>query len=151
MFKKQLIVVLAIGLVLAGLLGFSAVSVMSSQKEFPNSGYVHTSNVENSTKRILFDGGSTYKKKTGNQITFDDILGDKNDVDKNNFIHYDDNSLSSFADGVLVDLEDLSDNPAINHYAVSSSSVLEKSGSTYSVKNSSSFSISPSVMPAERR
>lgn len=136
MFKRQLLIIAIFGALCAGAIGYSAVNVSNSASEFTRSGYVHTTSAESSEKRIIFDSGTTYKKKAEGTISFSDVLGDSSSVDENNFIHYDDSSLSSFKDGVLVDLEDLSDDSAMNHYAVSAGTVLVKNGSTFSAENS---------------
>lgn len=136
MFKRQLLIIAIFGALCAGAIGYSAVNVSNSTSEFTRSGYVHTTSAESSEKRIIFDSGTTYKKKAEGTISFSDVLGDNSNIDEVNFIHYDDSSLSSFKDGVLIDLEDLSDDSAMNHYAVSAGTVLVKNGSTFSAENS---------------
>ena len=137
MFKKQIILVLAFGLLCTLLIGYSIINVSSSSDSFSGSGYVHVTSNESSDKRILFDSGTAYKKKVGGQISFSDSLGDESNVDEKNFIHYDDSSLSSFVNGVLVDLNDLSSGSAMNHYAIPANTILTKNNSSYSVLNSS--------------
>ena len=133
MFKKQLIVVLLFGLICTALIGYSVLNVSNSSATFSESGYVHVSAADNSNKRILFNSGTAYKKKVGDTVSFSDSLGEQSKVDLKNFIHYDDSSLSSFVDGVLVDLDELSFNTAIDHYALPSNTLLTQSGSSYSV------------------
>ena len=137
MFKKQLIAVLVFGLLSAALIGYSVVNVSGQSSSFENSGYVHVSASDNSNKRILFNSGTTYKKKVGDVISFSDSTGEQAKVDLNNFIHYDDSSISSFTEGVLVDLDALSTNTAIDHYALAPNTVLSQSGSSYTILNSS--------------
>ena len=144
MFKKQLIVVLLFGLICTALIGYSVLNVSNSSATFSGSGYVHVSAADNSNKRILFNSGTTYKKRVGDTVSFSDSLGEQSKVDLNNFIHYDDSSLSSFVDGVLVDLDELSFNTAIDHYALPSNTLLTQSGSSYSVLDAAACASSSS-------
>ena len=137
MFKKQLIAVLVFGLLSAALIAYSVVNVSGQSSSFENSGYVHVSASDNSNKRILFNSGTTYKKKVGDVISFSDSTGEQSKVDVNNFIHYDDSSISSFTEGVLVDLDALSTNTAIDHYSLAPNTVLSQSGTSYTILNSS--------------
>ncbi len=136
MFKKQLLIIAILGAICAGVVGYSAITVSNSANSFDTSGYVHTTASTNTNKRILFNSGTSYKNKAEDTVTFSDVLGDKANVNKNNFIHYDDSSLSSFSNGVIVDLDDLSATTAMNHYSVPANTVLRYSGSTYSADNS---------------
>ena len=135
MFKKQLIVVAVFGILCTALIGYSIVSVQSNQKSFSGSGYVHTT--KNESKKIVFENGTNYKNKVDGIVNFKDAVGESNNVDVKNYIHYDNSSLSSFSDGVLVDLDEISDNPSMNHYALSSNITLENNNSSYSAMDSS--------------
>ena len=136
MFKKQLVIIIAFAVLCAGIIGFSAFKVSESVSTFETSGYVHMSSGDSEDKKILFDSGASFKKKSGDTISFYDSLGNSSNVDNINFIHYDDASLASFAKGVLVDLDDLSMNTEMNHYAIPENVILIKNSNSYSVKDS---------------
>ena len=136
MFKKQLFIVLFFGILCAGILGVSVFKVSNTTNTFETSGYVHMSSSDSEEKKILFESGTSFKKKSGETISFNDVLGNNSNVTNKNFIHYDDASLASFVKGVLVDIDGLSANTAMNHYALPANMILVKNNNSYSVKDS---------------
>lgn len=102
-------------------------------KTFEGSGYILKYSQDN--QRYYFEQETKYKNTYNNQITFKNTDGEKIAVDKDNFIHYDDGSISSFVKGVLLDLETIDTDP-ITYYNVSANKVLKKlSNNKYVTKN----------------
>lgn len=102
-------------------------------KTFEGSGYILK--YTNKDEKYYFSEEATYKKSYNDQIVFKNTEGEKIVVDKNNFIHYNDGSISSFTKGVLLDL-DMIDTDPITYYNVSANKLLKKlSNNKYVTKN----------------
>ena len=102
-------------------------------KAFETSGYILK--YAQDTEKYYFDQEAKYKNTYNDQVTFKNTDGQKIAVDKTNFIHYDDGSISSFTKGVLLDL-DMIDTDPITYYNVSANKVLKKlSNNKYVTKN----------------
>ena len=105
----------------------------NTNKIFADSGYILKSS--NDSERYYFAEETTYKNSYNEQIVFEDVQGEKVVINKTNFIHYDDGSISSFTKGVLVDLDTIETEP-ITYYNISGNKVLKKlSNNKYVTKN----------------
>ena len=122
--RKYVLFILLIIEVLVILFMVSARRVDSNiKKNFENSGYVLK--YEDASEKYFFEENASYKELYNNQITFKNTDGDKIILDKDNFAHYSNGSISSFSKGVLVDLNEIDQDP-ITYYNLSANKTLKK-------------------------
>lgn len=110
---------------------------INEEKEtrFSSDGYIVEKSNEESINKIRFGSDTAYKKNTETTYMFNDIANNEIIVEEDNFIYYDNNSISSFKRGVVVNLADIGTD-SINHYGLLPFTILEKSGENYVVKES---------------
>lgn len=126
--KKNLIITLLIFLLaLAGLSTFSIVSANNSNSSFDRAGYVLVGD-ESGLKTLSFKQGTKLKTYKQGYVQFESgVLEETVNVDANSFVHYEDNSVSAFSDGTLLNFNDLSDN-FINYYYIPKGMEIHSSG-----------------------
>ena len=112
----------------------------SKIKTFAHSGYILASSndiddSENIT-RYYFNQNETYKEKYNNTVTFNDTEGDSVTTSIINFLHYNDGSISSLTDGVIIDLDKINNNP-ITYYNIFKGTYVYKNDDKYTIDNSS--------------
>lgn len=135
LFKRNMLVIFAVAILCSGIITYSFIRSASSTNSFMQSGYVHVDLSESEDKRVLFSGGSKYKDAVNSQIQFTDVSNVERNIASDNFIHYDDNSIASFTDGVLVNIDELtSEESAMNHFHISSGMPLRSNGSSYTAE-----------------
>ncbi len=135
--KKYIVIIVLIGVILGGVLIYNTIRIENeNNKLFLDSGYVLQSKQETdqTVERYYFNSNETYKTKYEQKVVFDNTEGEEITANKNNFIHYSDGSISSFTNGVLLDLENIDADP-ITYYNIMANDVLEKSGDGYAIKN----------------
>lgn len=135
--KKYILFILLIGIVLSSVLVYNTLKVEQKvYKTFANSGYILQSKQDNQNEveRYYFAEEQKYKENYNTQITFEDINGEKLVLNKNNFIHYTDDSISAFTNGVLVDLTGIESDP-IFYYNIKANKTLTKAGDKYTIQN----------------
>jgi len=132
--KKYILFLLTILIVLGTTLVTNMLIIKENiNKTFNASGYILRS--EEDSERYHFSDESTYKKSYNDQIVFKDTEGQKKVVNRHNFIHYEDGSISSFTKGVLLDLDTIDTEP-ITYYNISANKTLKKlSNNKYVTKN----------------
>ena len=124
--------VMALGL---GLGGLSVAKNAQGTKEFISDGYIlDPSEEEHLTndvdRQYYFSAGAKYKEKFGSQILFKSSSGDKQTIDAQHFVHYNDGSLGAFTKGVLMDVSNISDSN-YGYYSLTQNTVLVKNGNSY--------------------
>lgn len=135
--KKYIISIILIGIILIGVLLYNTViKEQSNNKEFIDSGYVlQVSEVkEENVERYYFNANETYRTRYEQKVIFDNADGEQVSTGMYNFIHYSSGSVSSFTNGVLLELNDI-DNDPIQYYNIRASDVLEKNGENYTIEN----------------
>ncbi|MCC8060481.1 MAG: hypothetical protein LIO81_06525, partial [Clostridiales bacterium] len=134
-YKSLIItVVLALGLMTGGIAGAARLS-QSKSEEFAGDGYVlAVAETEGGLEAdpIYFTGGTHYQSSYPDNAVFKDVRGTKYEVGKDSFLMYADGSVSSLSSGVVVNLDDVNGG-LVNHYALSSGTVMASSGNTYTV------------------
>lgn len=132
--KKYILFLLTILVVLGTTLITNMMLVNDNiNKTFDNAGYILKNSDD--SERYYFNQESTYKNSYNDQIVFNDTEGEKIVINKYNFIHYEDGSISSFTKGVLLDLDTIDTEP-ITYYNISGNKVLKKlSNNKYVTKN----------------
>ncbi len=143
--KKYVFVIILIGVVLGTFLVIGSYNVVNERtKSFDGAGYILQSapfDVENATtsegkniERYYFGENSTYVNKYDDKIKFEDIDGNDVLAGKNNFIHYNNDSISSLSKGVILNLEDIDNDPII-YYNIGANKVLKYQGGQYVISH----------------
>ena len=133
--KKYIIIIMLIGIILGVILFYNTMKIeQKNTREFADSGYILQNIDTKNVERYYFNSNEKYKTKYGQNITFNDTDGEQTTINKNNFIHYSDGSISSFTNGVILDLSQIDKDP-IQYYNISAGSILKKSNEYYSIEN----------------
>lgn len=102
-------------------------------KTFSKEGYIITSGNEESSEKVYFDKGTSYKKNISSQLVFKDSSGEKVTVDTKNFMHYIDGGLKFLKNGVIMDLNSVGES-AVPYYNITDKVVLEYSKKSYFIE-----------------
>ena len=107
---------------------------MAAQQQFAYSGYLldGSENHENGYAKYTFEAGTSYKSVYPDNVVFKDTAGIQVATSGKAFLHYADGSLSALTDGVIVDLNNMS-NGVLNNYGINAGTVLERRDSSYVV------------------
>lgn len=133
--KKYIFFIVGIGIILAGLLIFNVYNVQKENtKVFEDPGYILQSASSESQKvdKYYFNADEKYKIKNNQKVIFKDTSGDEVTTDKENFIHYNNGSISSLKKGVLINLANIDQDP-ITYYSIAANQVVNKQGENYSI------------------
>lgn len=108
--------------------------VRAAQQQFVYSGYLldGSENQENGYAKYTFEAGTTYKTGYPDSVIFKDTAGVQVATSRNAFLHYADGSLSALTDGVIVDLNNMS-NGMLNNFGINAGTILERRDSSYVV------------------
>lgn len=130
------VVVLTIA-VIGGVIGGGYWLTGGSRKSFPADGYVLEVKSDDSAQTaagITFASGTTYQGKFPASVTFKDIGGQRNIVKEASYVHYADGSISSFTDGMVVNMEDASSG-FLEFYRVEANMVMSNTGEGWQIDN----------------
>ena len=131
--KKYIFFIVGIGIILAGLLIYNVYNVQKENtKVFEDPGYILQSASSQSQKvdKYYFNADEEYKIKNNQKVIFKDTSGDEVTTGKDNFIHYNNGSISSLKKGVLINLANIDQDP-ITYYSISANQVVNKQGDNY--------------------
>lgn len=108
--------------------------VRAAQQQFVYSGYLldGSETKENGYAKYTFEAGTTYKTGYPDSVIFKDTAGVQVATSRNAFLHYADGSLSALTDGVIVDLNNMS-NGMLNNFGINAGTILERRDSSYVV------------------
>ncbi|MCD8324564.1 MAG: hypothetical protein LUC32_06410 [Clostridiales bacterium] len=81
-----------------------------------------------------FSSGTSYSGVGLGTIRFQNTDGESVSVEEESFLHYTDGSVSAFADGIVLDLDDY-DGGVVTYYSFPAQTVLAKTGTTYETDN----------------
>ena len=150
--KKYIFTMLAIGVILGGILIYNTIKINDEEKiDFYSSGYILESNSASEVEvkpeegteatqntqgvsRYYFSENTTYKEKYNEKAIFKDTEGESVKVNLDNFVHYTNGSISSLKNGVILNLDEIEDDP-ITYYNIKKGSVLVKKQDKYTIKN----------------
>ena len=135
--KKYIISIVLVGIIFIGVLLYNVIiEEQRNNRTFADSGYVlQVSELEEeNVQRYYFNAEETYKTRYEQKVIFDNTEGEQVSTGTYNFIHYSNNSVSSFTNGVLLELNNIDDDP-IQYYNILASDILEKDGEYYTVDN----------------
>lgn len=131
--KKYIFFIVGIGIILAGLLVYNVYNVQKENtKVFEDPGYILQSTSSQSQKidKYYFNANEEYKIKNNQKVIFKDTSGDEVTTGKDNFIHYNNGSISSLKKGVLINLANIEQDP-ITYYSIAANQVVNKQGDNY--------------------
>lgn len=137
--KKYIAIIVVIGLLLTGVLIYNTIIIeKENQKVFQDSGYILQSvsgvNETQNVERYYFNSQEKYKEKYEQKVIFKNTEDEEVVTNLDNFIHYSNGSVSAFSNGVLLNLDDIEQDP-IRYYNISANRVLSKDGTSYKIKN----------------
>ena len=105
-----------------------------SSKEFYSAGYIINSTATESNK-LYFNDNTVYKENVFNEYVFKDVDNKEVSTDKNNFIHYLDNSLSFMKNGVILDLDNIN-TTLVPYYNITDESIIKYNNGGYYIESS---------------
>ncbi len=121
-----------------GVIGYGIYKNINSQKVFHNSGYIlvspESSYSDEINQQIYFEAGTKYKKVYPDKIVFKNQEGEKVVIEEDAFLHYNDGSIGSLSQGVMVDLSNLSSS-VVSHYGLNDNSTMESTGNNFILDN----------------
>ncbi|MFI3238511.1 MAG: hypothetical protein R3Y47_10880 [Lachnospiraceae bacterium] len=126
MNKLVISIVVTVMAIIGIVLGYSWQQSNQIKNVFAGSGFVLVDQTVSADKQILVDANSEWKTGLDDVLYIEDIVGNSIAVDAASFIHYDDSSLSSLSNGVVVDLNDIKTSQVTNYYSLSSEMKFEK-------------------------
>ena len=136
--KKYLIGIISIGLIIGLVITGSILQVKkTNSKVFEESGYVLQSKTEQKNQEVerhYFAANEVYKKEYNEKVSFQNTSGEKVSVEKQNFLHYTNGSISSLTKGVIMDFSNINEDP-IPYYNIQENMMLKKSGDKYIIKH----------------
>lgn len=103
-----------------------------SSKEFYSAGYIINSTASKSDK-LYFKDNTVYKENVFEEYVFKNVDNKEVNVDKNNFIHYLDNSLSFMKKGVILDLDNISTS-LVPYYNITDASIIKYNNGGYYIE-----------------
>ena len=103
-----------------------------SSKEFYSAGYIISSSATKSDK-LYFNDNTVYKENVFDEYVFKNSDNKEVSVDKNNFIHYLDNSLSFMKNGVILDLDNINTS-LIPYYNITDASIIQYNNGGYFIE-----------------
>ncbi len=136
MAKRLIIIIVSILILFIG--GMLTLGVLASQKNmsaFSTSGQILVGD-EFGIKQVRFKSNTKYTSAVSNKISFLDSQGEEVEVDKESFAIYDDGSIAALVNGVLLDLDDLSDN-FINNYTIAANMQMIQQNGSYVMQTDS--------------
>ena len=137
--NKSFLALSALG-VIALILMVAAGVLLSGQRavSFRADGYVlDTARQDDDTLEVVTDqfvAGSSWHTNSMGTISLKDLEGQTFQVEEDSFIHYNDASLSAFADGAIVDMDQV-DSGLMTSYNAPAQTVLSSSGDKYVTDN----------------
>lgn len=136
--KKYIAFISLIIIIIVSVLVFNIVKTeQKTTKVFSEPGYILQTKMEGQKQdieRYYFNADANYRNYYNDKVIFKDTSGEKITIEKNNFLHYTNGSISSLTKGVILDLDNIEDDPII-YYTISANQVLKKSGENYVIKH----------------
>ncbi|MCC8162256.1 MAG: hypothetical protein LIO86_03575 [Lachnospiraceae bacterium] len=132
--NKSIFIILGVVLLAAGVgMFFAARVAANSLSEFVDSGYVLQTESDGdsvSVSQIQFTEGTTQKAKYPSSVVFQDVQGTTVTVSENNFVFYEDGSLSALSEGAVTNLDGL-DEGVVDYYYVATGTLLRAEDGEY--------------------
>lgn len=138
MSKRIFVFVMILAVILTGGVFIYSIRNQGSAPAFFGDGYVlELQEGENGNAvphPVYFTAGTKYKKVYPDGIAFTDMNGEKKELSQDFFIHYADESISTFKQGVVLEFNQLQ-NGLLNYYNLGSDSVMARQNEKYFLDN----------------
>lgn len=138
MKKKIFFIAISVLIMIFGISYMAINHYLASQKSFEKAGYILSSKDNSSSNKstaYYFSDNTKYKNRFDDTVTFNDVNGDKVNVDESSFIHYNDESIGVLKKAVIFNLEQIDSEIPI-YYNIFENTILKyNSNRTYSVDN----------------
>ena len=131
MFKKALLIIVPIIIVIGLIFGYGIISYNSKYTVFQADGHIIAKNSKATTEKMFFDDSTKYKT-VGDEVYIESKDNKTTVIPTETFIHYNDGSISTFAKSVVLDLNEMN-KENYKYYNVFSETIFVKDGSNYSV------------------
>ena len=129
--KKYIVFFLSIILLLGTVLVYNTINVKKEKElNFSESGYI----LNSLSDRYYFYKDETYTKSYDDKIVFNDTEGEKVTIGQENFLHYSSGSIEALKESVLLDLNNIDQNPIL-YYNISANKEIKKVSNRYTIKN----------------
>lgn len=122
--KSALFALSAVVVMGLGTLAYGKVQYDISQKTFLTSGKIITTNEQAESIEYQFADNTKYKSGLSNTVIFEDIQDNTVQLEKDNYIFYNDGTISALTKGVLLDIEDVQGDQYINNYNINALSTI---------------------------
>lgn len=134
-----LIVLVAVLVLMAGLGALSLTNYVKNTREFVADGYILKPSEEvNVTTEVneqyYFGQGTRYREKYASKILFKDKNDASVSLDTNQYLHYADGSMGAFTKGVIMNLDDLTEDQ-FGYYSLTKNTILVKNGNSYEMSS----------------
>ncbi|MDR1329989.1 MAG: hypothetical protein LBK23_10350 [Oscillospiraceae bacterium] len=141
MKKASLFIILSLFLVCLLLGAFVVFRNLEAEPLFAQNGFILTDEVYTDADGTFARGyeflsGTQYNTKFPERISFDDRDGNRIYSDLNGFVHYEDGSVSSLSNAVLMNLDDLGSS-LVNYYNITPATPIERAGGSYMIQQPS--------------
>lgn len=133
--KSTIIAMSAVILMVGGFIGYGKLQYDLNAKGFMTSGHIITSNEQAEATVYEIADGTTYVKKIGDIIQFEDVQNTKVEIPNDNFVFYDEGSIAALTKGVLLDVDDVQDDTYINNYSLPAHSTIAASNKGIGISN----------------
>lgn len=131
--NKRFLFILTISLVsLVALIGGIFIFSKDNSLSFDKEGYILDTSTTRS-ERYYFNAETKYSENVNDKYEFTDVSNGKVTVEKNNFVHYLDGSMSFLKNGVILDLASVGEN-IVPYYNITNKSTLEYANKSYFIK-----------------
>ena len=137
--KKYIIFIVIIGVILGGFLVKNTIETEQNRyKDFYNSGYILKSFIDtaeqNDLEKCYFKKDEKYKSNYAGEIEFKDKDGQNVVTSSDSFVHYDDGSISALKKGVILNINDINNEPIL-YYNINANKVLTSRNDAYIVED----------------
>lgn len=135
--KKKLILLIVVTIAIIVFVLIKAVNIQKNSKTiWKTSGYILNSEISeystDSVEKYYFNADSEYKLRYDDTLAFKNTNKEEIVVDSNIFVHYSDESISSFSKGVILNLADLEKDPIL-YYNFAENNIIQKAKNNYSI------------------
>lgn len=138
MKNKQLAIIISAVMILLVIIGvLTGVNYNHSFLKFAGDGFILVPSdkseiTTNVNEQYYFSSGSKYRKQFGTTVSFKDSTGNSVKTTTEQFVHFNDGSLTSFTKGVVMSLSEI-EKEQVTYYGVSDKTTLYKDGMSYSM------------------
>lgn len=133
--KSTFLALSAIVIMGVGTLAFAKIQHDVSKNSFMTSGEIITTNQLAESTVYAFPEETTYTKKIGDMIAFEDVQSNIVEVSNENFVFYNNGAITALTKGVLLDIDDVAGDQYINNYSLQSHATIVSGNTGIGINN----------------